>query len=87
MNIINYKAGVLYFKYKALTTLCFSPDNKYKNILSHYKNRNVFDGETYQPRRTTLTSLYYSLGITVLPVTGRWVCDDRFYGLVNRSNR
>ena len=20
-------------------------------------------------------------------VTGRWVCDDRFYGLVNRSNR
>ena len=23
----------------------------------------------------------------VLLVTGRWVCDDRFYGLVNRSNR
>ena len=23
----------------------------------------------------------------VTGVTGRWVCDDRFYGLVNRSNR
>jgi len=22
-----------------------------------------------------------------ISVTGRWVCDDRFYGLVNRSNR
>ena len=44
MNNINYKAGVLYFEYKALITLCFSLDNKYRKILSHYKNRNVLDG-------------------------------------------
>jgi len=28
-----------------------------------------------------------SYDTTGLSVTGRWVCDDRFYGLVNRSNR
>jgi len=26
-------------------------------------------------------------GLVCMGVTGRWVCDDRFYGLVNRFNR
>ena len=31
--------------------------------------------------------LMYSPSTLAVFVTGRWVCDDRFYGLVNRSNR
>ena len=39
----------------------------------------------YNTFTTFLQMFYFTLNHGI--VTGRWVCDDRFYGLVNRSNR
>ena len=67
-------------------------DTTYVNGRGRSPERNYDDGAGEDYRIGTLSkinNIIYCKNdcLQSTTVTGRWVCDDRFYGLVNRSNR